>query len=354
MRICVVGAGAIGGFLAGKLALAGHDVCAIARGAHLDAIRHDGLTLVDQHGGVERGIRLRAETAAHAGALGAQDLVVLALKSHQLADAAPMLGPLYGPETPVVALQNGLPWWYFEGRPGRWAGRRLESVDPGGRIAAHLPQRRVIGSVAHKGAEVVAPGVVRHTVTPADRFPLGEPDGSRSARVVAISEVFERAGVAAPVTTDIRTEKWFKLWGNLVWNPVCALTRATVLEVHELPVARELGVTLMLEARELARRLGVEIPGTPEQRLARALEIGSVKPSMLQDVEAGRPLEVDALLGVLVELADLTETPIPSIRAIHACAKLLDTVAVDGRARRASPRADPKLPVSAPASAPTS
>jgi len=326
VKICVVGAGAIGGFLAGRLALAGHDVSVVARGAHLEAIRRDGLKLVDQHGEATPALRVRAESAVRCDALGAQDLVVLALKSHQIADVAPHLEALYAVRTPVITLQNGIPWWYFHAHGGPLAGRRLESVDPGGRIAGHIDPQRVIGSVAHKGAELAAPGVVRHIVTAADRFPLGEPDGSSGERVLALSDVFARAGVAAPVTPDIRTEKWFKLWGNVVWNPVCALTQATVTDLYHLPVARQLGVTLMLEMRDLARRLGVEIPGTPEQRLSRALEVGAARPSMLQDVQAGRPIEIEALLGALVELADLTSTPVPSIRAVYACARLLDTV----------------------------
>lgn len=326
MKVCVVGAGAIGGFLAGKLALAGHDVSVLARGAHLEAIRRQGLTLVDQHGKVERAPGVRAEQGSTAGALGAQEVVVLALKSHQIAEVAPALRELLGAATPVVALQNGLPWWYFHRHGGAFEGRRLESVDPGGRIDRHLPVARVIGSVAHKGAEISEPGVVRHIVTPADRFPLGEPDGSRSARIEAVSDLLQGAGVAAPITADIRTEKWFKLWGNVVWNPVCALTQASVLGVYQTPIAQQLGVTLMVEAQAVAAKLGVTIPGTPQARLARALEIGAARPSMLQDTQAGRPLEIDALLGVIVELARLTDTPVPSIEAVYSCAKLLDTV----------------------------
>jgi len=333
VKICVVGAGAIGGFLAGRLAQCGHEVSVVARGAHLEAIRRDGLTLVDQLGVATPAQRVRAESAEGLAALGAQELVVLALKAHQIGDVAPRLRVLFDAHTPVVALQNGIPWWYFHAHGGALAGRRLESVDPGGRIAEGIAAHRIIGAVAHKGAEVVSPGVVRHVATPADRFPIGEPDGVRSDRVVAISHLLETAGVAAPVTADIRTEKWFKLWGNIVWNPVCALTQATLLDVHRLPVAHQLGVTLMHEMRELGHRLGIEIPGTPEQRLGRALEVGAVRPSMLQDVQAGRPLEVEALLGALVELADITDARIPSIRTVYACARLLDAVVVGRRVR---------------------
>jgi 2-dehydropantoate 2-reductase len=175
--------------------------------------------------------------------------------------------------------------------------------------------------------------VVGNTVTAAPRFPLGEPDGSLSERIVAISAMMQGAGVAAPVTNDIRTEKWFKLWGNVVWNPICALTHATALGLYQAPIAQELGVTLMLEARAVAAKLGIDIPGTPQERLARALDIGHVRPSMLQDTQAGRPLEIDALLGVIVELARLTDTAVPSIEAVYACAKLLDTVLAEQRVR---------------------
>ncbi|WP_418319782.1 2-dehydropantoate 2-reductase [Piscinibacter sakaiensis] len=333
MRICVAGAGAIGGFLAAKLALAGHDVSVLARGAHCEAIRSGGLTLIDQHGGTQQTIGVRAAEADRLAELGEQELVILALKAHQIADLVPRLDVLLSATTPVVALQNGLPWWYFHRHGGRFDGRRLESVDPGGLIARHLPVERVIGCVAHKGAEISAPGVVRHVATAGDRFPVGEPDGSRSARVEAISAVLNGAWVAAPVITNIRTEKWFKLWGNLVWNPICALTHATVLDLSEAPIANELGVTMMLEAQAVAARLGVSIPGTPQARLARAREVGHVRPSMLQDTQAGRRLEIDALLGVIVELARLTGTAVPSIEAIYACAKLLDKVLAERRVR---------------------
>lgn len=331
MKVCVVGAGAIGGFLACKLALAGHEVSVLARGAHLEAIRHRGLTLIDPDGRTQRVGGVRAADVEALAELGEQELVFLALKAHQIADVAPRLRALLGSATPVVALQNGIPWWYFHQHGGPFDGRRLESVDPGGRIAQHLAVERVIGSVAHKGAEVSAPGVVRHTVTAADRFPLGELDGRRSERIEAVSAMLEGAGVPAPVTVDIRTEKWFKLWGNVVWNPICALTHATALGLYQAPIARQLGVTMMLEARTVAAKLGITIPGTPQARLARALDIGHVRPSMLQDAQAGRPLEIGALLGVVVELARLTDTAVPSIEAVYACAKLLDSVIVEQR-----------------------
>ncbi len=327
MRVCVVGAGAIGGYLAGKLALAGHEVAVVARGAHREAIRQQGLVLVDQHGNVQRA---RVECVGDDGVSpGVQDVLILTVKAHQIAAIAPDLVPFLGEQTPVVALQNGIPWWYFHRHGGPFEGRRLESVDPGGAIERCLPVSHVCGAVAQKAAEVSEPGVIRHTVTEADRFPLGEPDGSRSARIEAVSALLEQAGIAAPISSDIRTEKWFKLWGNLVWNPVSALTQANVLEIHGSSGVRQLGVTMMLEAQAVALRLGIAIPGTPQARMARAVQVGAVRPSMLQDVQAGRPLEIEALLGAVVELADLTDVPIPSIAAVYACTQLLDSVIVE-------------------------
>ena len=331
MKVCVVGAGAIGGYLAGRLAIAGHEVSVLARGAHRDAIRRNGLVLVDQHGQREHA-RVRCAGEDGVGA-GRQDIVILAVKAHQVAEVAPCLGSLLCDHTPIVALQNGIPWWYFHRHGGPFEGRRLESVDPGGAIERPLPVDRVCGAVAQKAAEVSGPGVVRHTVTEADRFPLGELDGERTARIVALSDMLERAGVAAPISSQIRTEKWLKLWGNLVWNPVSAMTQATVLEIHGSSRAYDLGVTMMIEAQTVASRLGISIPGTPQERLARALQVGAARPSMLQDVQAGRPLEIEALLGAIVELADLVGTPIPSIAAVYSCAHLLNSVIVERKVR---------------------
>lgn len=331
MKVCVVGAGAIGGYLAGKLAVAGNDVSVVARRAHREAIRRNGLLLVDQHGHTEHAtVRCAGEDDAGGGQ---QDVVILAVKAHQIAEVAPHLGSLLGDDTLIVALQNGIPWWYFQRHGGPFEGRRLESVDPGGAIERHLPIGQVCGAVAQKAAEVSSPGVVRHTVTAADRFTLGELDGKRSARIAAVSDMLERAGVVAPISSQIRTDKWFKLWANLVWNPVSALTQATVLEIHDSSRTYQLGVTMMLEAQTVASRLGISIPGTPQERLTRALQVGAVRPSMLQDVQAGRPLEIEPLLGAIVELADLVGTPIPSIAAVYSCAQLLNSVIVDRQVR---------------------
>ncbi|UUX97330.1 ketopantoate reductase family protein [Aquabacterium sp. J223] len=334
MRIAVVGAGAIGGYLAAKLALAGHDTSLLARGAQLEAIRRDGLTLVDHDGGAQhvRGLRASDRLAD----LGPQDLVLLALKAHQIATVAPGLAAL-GADTPVVAMQNGIPWWYFQRCGGPHEGHVLQSADPGGLIAAHLPPERVIGCVAFKAAEVLRPGVVRHTVTANDKFPLGELDGRSTARVLAASQALQEAGVAAPVVPDIRAEKWFKLLGNLAWNPICALTQATVSEVGAIPEGRELCLAMMREGIAVAASLGVTVRGSPETRMKRADEVGAVRPSMLQDTQAGRPLEVDALVGAVVELARLTRTPVPVTEAVHACARLLSSV-IEQRGVRIAPQ----------------
>ncbi|HEV7915373.1 MAG TPA: 2-dehydropantoate 2-reductase [Albitalea sp.] len=336
MKVCVVGAGAIGGYLAARLALCGHEVCVSARGAHLQAIARDGLTLVDRDGAEQRTGRLHA--SERLADLGRQDIVLLALKAHQIAAVAPDIAALLRDDTPIVAMQNGIPWWYFHRHGGALEGRRLETVDPGGTIAAHLPAAQVIGCVAFKAAEVLRPGVIGHTVTATDKFPLGEPDGQSTGRVLAVSRMLERAGVAAPVLADIRAEKWFKLLGNLAWNPICALTQATVIEVCESAEARALCLALMREATAVATALGVTLRATPEARMKRAAEVGAVRPSMLQDTQAGRRLEVEALVGAIVELARLTATPVPATEAVHACATLLSSV-ITTRAVRIVPQA---------------
>jgi 2-dehydropantoate 2-reductase len=334
MRIAVVGAGAIGGYLAAKLALAGHEISVLARGAQLDAIARDGLTLIDRDGNEQRARGLRASDRL--ADLGPQDVVLLALKAHQIAAVAPGLAAL-GADTPVVAMQNGIPWWYFDRCGGPREGQRLQTVDPGGLIAAHLSPERVIGCVAFKAAEVLKPGVVGHTVTANDKFPLGELDGRSTARVLAVSQALQEAGIAAPVVPDIRAEKWFKLLGNLAWNPICALTQATVIEVCAIPEGRELCLAMMREGTAVAASLGVTVRGSPETRMKRADEVGAVRPSMLQDAQAGRRLEVDALVGAVVELARLTGTPVPVTEAIHACAKLLSSV-IEQRGVRIAPQ----------------
>lgn len=320
MRICIVGAGAVGGYLGAKLALAGEEVALVARGAHLRAIRERGLTLVEADGAQ------RTATPALAtddiGAAGPQDAVIVAVKAHSLPELAPALRPLYGPETMVVTAQNGIPWWYFLRHGGEHEGRRVEAVDPGGAIAASIAIERVVGCVVYPATELAAPGVVRHIE--GDRFTLGEPGGERSPRVQALAAALVRAGLKAPVRPRIRADIWVKLWGNLAFNPISALARATLADICRHPQARALARAMMLEAQQVAERLGVTLGLTVEQRIAGAEQVGAHKTSMLQDIEAGRPTEIEALVGAVVELARLTGVPTPHIDSVYAAVKLLE------------------------------
>ncbi len=329
MRIAIVGAGAIGGYLGARLALAGEEVTFIARGANLQAIRANGLRLIE-HDGSERTVTaVRAEQDTSKA--GPQDYVLLALKAHQLASLAHEVPRMYGPQTAVVTMQNGVPWWYFHRLGGEFDGRTLSSVDPDGSIAASIGNDRVIGSVVYPASELVAPGVVR--VIEGNRFSLGEPDNTKSARALRLSEALVRAGFKAPVSSDLRGEIWLKLWGNLSFNPLSALTHATLAGICRHALARALAADMMREAQAVAERLGVRFRVSLEKRIAGAQAVGEHKTSMLQDVERGRALELDALLGVVVELARMTSTPTPHVDAVYACASLL-AATLDERAGR--------------------
>ena len=319
MTTCIVGAGAIGGLIGAKLALAGNEVTLIARGPHLAAIRKGGLTLVATDGSkqVARDVR----STDRISEAGEHDLVVLALKAHQIAEIADELPALFGKETVVVTVQNGIPWWYFQKHGGEFDGKRLESLDPDGEIERCVGVERIVGSIAYPAAEKPAPGVIRHIE--GLRFPLAELDGAKTARVKAISKLIVRAGFRAPVLSDIRAQIWLKAWGNLSFNPISALTRATLAEICRFPETRRLASDMMGEAKEIAEKLGVSFRHTIEQRIAGAEAVGEHKTSMLQDVEAGRPLELEALVGVVTELGRLTDTPTPSISAVYAGVKLL-------------------------------
>lgn len=314
MRVAVVGAGAIGGFLGARLALAGEQVSFIARRRNLEAINARGFHLIEEDGRERQASNVRA--FEHAAEAGPQDFVLLTVKAHQVVDLLPDLRGLFGPETAVVTMINGVPWWYFHKLAGPHEGRRLESVDPGGVIAAHIEPERVIGSVVYPAAELVAPGRVR--VIEGNRFSLGEPDGSRSARVETLAQSMMRAGFKTPVSRDIRGEIWVKLWGNLSFNPISALTQMTLAEICRLAPTRTLVAAMMAEAQTVAERLGVRFKVTLEQRIAGAEAVGEHKTSMLQDVQAGRAPELAALVGAVLELAAVTETPAPHIAAIHA------------------------------------
>jgi 2-dehydropantoate 2-reductase len=320
MRICIVGAGAIGGMLGVKLARAGAEVTLIARGAHLDAILRDGLTLRSADGQSETAHPALA--TADMGAAGTHDYVIVAVKAQALPALAAPMRALYGPETAVVYAQNGIPWWYFMGHGGPHEGRRVEAVDPGGMIAANTEVERVIGCVVYPAAAIAAPGVIDHIE--GNRFSLGEPDGTKSARAQALAQLMSAVGLRAPVRSDIRNELWLKLWGNLSFNPISALTRATMDRIIAEPLTRGLTIAMMAEAQQVAEALGVRFPIDIERRIAMAAEIGAHKTSMLQDVEAGRSTEVDALVGAVAELGRLVGVPTPHIDAIYAVARLLD------------------------------
>jgi 2-dehydropantoate 2-reductase len=319
MKIAIVGAGAIGGYLGARLSAAGEDVTFIARNRNLEAINARGFRLILQdgselHAPAARAVREPADA-------GPQDAVLLTVKAHQVVDLLPHMRDLFGPETAVVTMINGVPWWYFHRLAGPWEGRGLDSVDPGGVIASHIEPERVIGSVVYPAAELVEPGVVR--VIEGNRFTLGEPDGSRSERVERLSRALMNAGFKAPVSKDIRSEIWVKLWGNLTFNPISALTHATLEQICTFAPTRDLAVRLMTEAREVAQALGVQFRISLEQRIAGAQAVGAHKTSMLQDVEAGRALELEALVGAVIELGRITGTPTPTIETVYALTRLL-------------------------------
>lgn len=318
MKVAVFGAGAIGGYVAAKLAEAGRvSLSLIARGAHLEAIRANGLTLIE--GGVRSAHAVRAE--ADAAALGPQDFVLLTLKAHSIPSSLDQIAPLLGPDTAVVTMQNGVPWWYFYRSGGPHDGRRIEAVDPGGHIWDRIGPERAIGAVLYPAAEVEAPGVVRHLDR--SRFALGEPDGSPSERVRLIADELVAAGLQAPVRTDIRAEIWVKLWGNVAFNPISALTGSTLVDLVQDSGTRALAAAMMRETQAIAESLGIVFPITLDQRIEGAAQIGAHKTSMLQDLELGRRMEIDALVTAVQELGRLAGVPSPTIDAVHALVRRL-------------------------------
>jgi 2-dehydropantoate 2-reductase len=320
VRVCIVGAGAIGGLLATRLAVAGEDVSVFARGATLDAIRTEGLTLFEPGGSVVRAPAVQA--ADDLAQLGPQDLVVLSSKAHHIAAIADGLDALYDEGTVVMPVQNGVPWWFFQKLPGAFEGHRLQSLDPDGTIERHIPSDRIIGCIAYPAAERVEPAVIR--LVEGDRFPVGELDGARSERVTALARTLSGAGFTSRVLTDIRAHLWVKAWGNLAFNPISGLTGATLADICQLPATRDLAAKMMREAGAVAERLGLRLRISVEQRIEGAEKVGAHKTSMLQDVEAGRPLEIAPLIGAFVELGQLTETPMPATDAVFALVSLLD------------------------------
>jgi 2-dehydropantoate 2-reductase len=326
MKICVVGAGAIGGYLAVRLAGVGHDLSVIARGPHLAAIRANGLKLIEAGAEAEQ-VATNLVATDRIADLDPQEIVLLALKAHQIEEVVDDLPCLFSANTVMVTLQNGIPWWYFQKLGGTYANRVVKTVDPNGILFEQIDPDRIIGCIAYPAATIAEPGVIRHIE--GNRFPVGELDGSDTERVQMVSGVLTGAGFKSRVLDDIRSEIWLKLWGNLTFNPISALTHSTLVDICQFPLTRELAATMMTEARTIAERLGAGFRVPMEKRIAGAEAVGKHKTSMLQDVEAGKPLEIDGMLGVVVELAEITGVEVPTLRALYACVSLLNSTLQD-------------------------
>jgi 2-dehydropantoate 2-reductase len=312
MKIAVYGAGAIGGLMGACLARAGEDVTLIARGPHLAAMRDKGLKVT----GASGDFTVNPRTTDDPAEAGPQDYVIVALKANAVAGIADKMKPLLGPDTAVVMAVNGVPWWYFHGVEGPLRNRRLASVDPDGRQWDLIGPERAIGCVVYPAAEITAPGELHHVE--GDRFSLGEPDGAKSPRLMALSKALIAAGLKAPVKTDIRAEIWVKLWGNVAFNPISALTGGTLQQICEDAGTRACAKAMMLEAQEIAAKLGITMPIDVERRIDGAAGIGAHKTSMLQDFERGRPIELDAIVGAVAELGRIVGVPCPMIDAVYA------------------------------------
>jgi 2-dehydropantoate 2-reductase len=318
VRIAIAGAGAVGGYIGARLAKAGGDVVLFARGPHLRAMQEKGLRVISPDGDFE----VRPQVVGDLSAIGRADVVFLGVKAHGLTTLAPQLGPLLGPDTMVVSTQNGIPWWYFQNYPGDLNGLHLERVDPGGVIARSIAAQRVVGSLAYFSTDIAEPGVIHHTE--GNRLSLGEPDGTRTERVRALADTLIAAGLRAPVTTRFRHEIWVKLLGNVAFNPISALTGATLEDLVRHPEVSKVIREVMAETEAVAAKLNIELPISIDQRMAGAEKVGAHKTSMLQDYEAGRPMELEAIVGAVVELGERLGVPMPATRAVYACAKMLD------------------------------
>ncbi len=317
MRFLIVGAGAIGAYIGARMSQAGFNVTLFARGPHLRAMQEHGVQVKSGDGGFVA----RPAIAPSLEEVGPVDVLILAVKAHGLPQLAPLLKPVLGSETTVVSTQNGIPWWYFQGFGGEWEGLRLERVDPGGVISAAIDVRRVIASIVYFATEIVEPGVIHHTQ--GNRITLGEPDGTRSDRIRLLGEALIASGFRCPITTRIRQEIWVKVLGNASFNPVSALTRATLVQIARDPGASSVIRSMMQEVEALSHRLGMELPITIDQRIAGAEKVGEHKTSMLQDLEAGRPMELEALVGAVVELGERVGLPMTCTRTVYNCTKLL-------------------------------
>ncbi len=317
MRYLVAGAGAIGAYVGARMAVAGEDVALFARGPHLRAMQQHGVRVLSPDGDFQAHPKIieRLEDA------GPVDVIFLGVKAHSLAQLVPQLKPLFGPETTVVSMENGIPWWYFQLGADAFPGLHLERVDPGGAIGRAIEPRRVLGSLVYLATEIAEPGVIRHTE--GNRISLGEPDGSKSERSRLISAALSKSGFKSPVTTRIRTEIWVKILGNIAFNPLSALTRATLVQMVRDPEVVALVRSIMAEVEAVAAKLGVEMPISIDKRIAGAEKVGEHKTSMLQDLEAGRPLELEPVVGAVLELAARLEVPMPLTHAIYSATSLL-------------------------------
>jgi len=322
MKFLVAGAGAIGAYIGARMTRAGFDVTLFARGPHLRAMQEHGIQVKSSDGDFVA----HPTVVASLEEVGHVDVVFLAVKAHGLPQLAPHIEPLLGPSTTVVSTQNGIPWWFFQGFGGEWEGLRLERVDPGGVISAAIEARRVVGSVVYLATEIATPGVVQHIE--GNRISLGEPDGSRSERCRAIAEALIASGLRCPITTRLRHEIWVKVLGNASFNPVSALTRATLVQIIRDPGACSVIRSIMQEVEAVSNKLGMELPISIDQRIAGAEKVGEHKTSMLQDLEAGRPMELEAVVGAVVELGERVGVPMIRTSAIYNCAKLLSQCAI--------------------------
>jgi 2-dehydropantoate 2-reductase len=327
MRTLIAGAGAIGGYIGAKMAKAGQDVTLYARGAHLAAMQQRGLRILSADGDFE----VKPNVTGDLAAAGPFDVIYLGVKAHGLTALAPQIKHLIAENTTVVGTQNGIPWWYFQSDASELAGTHLERVDPGGVIAASIPAKNVIASIVYLGTDIVEPGVIRHDE--GNRVSLGEPDGTRSDRCRAIADSLIKAGLRAPITTRIRNEIWVKILGNVAFNPISALTGATLAAMARDPGVNGVVRCIMAEVEAVAAKLGLELPITIDQRIAGAEKVGEHKTSMLQDLEAGRPMELEAVVGAVVELGERLGVAMPHTRTVYACTSLLGRTSESRRAK---------------------
>jgi 2-dehydropantoate 2-reductase len=325
LRFLVAGAGAIGAYLGARMARAGEDVTLFARGPHLRAMQSDGVRILSPEGDFQA----RPKVIEKLDEAAPVDVIFLGVKAHSLTQLAPQITPLLRDNTVVVSTENGVPWWYFQLGAGEFSGLRLERVDPGGVIAQSIGSRHVVGSIVYLATEIVEPGVIHHTE--GNRITVGEPDGTRSERTRQISESLTKAGFKCPVTTRIRNEIWVKLLGNVAFNPISALTRATLAQMARDPDVSALARNIMAEVEAVAAKLGIELPISIEKRMAGAEKVGEHKTSMLQDLEAGRPMELEAVAGAVLEIGERLGVSMPCTQAVYACTKLLGRASIKTR-----------------------